>query len=83
LVPIPKKKTPKKKVVVVKNEDEEGEKARKFGWMVKYYTSLLYLTKNGVGIAKNAKKKVNFVFILEIQPLWGLNFHFLKGRERN
>jgi hypothetical protein len=47
LVPIPKKRTPRKKVVVVKDEDEEGKKARKFEWMVKYYTSLLYLRRNG------------------------------------
>jgi hypothetical protein len=33
--------------------------------------------------AKNAKKKVNFVFILEIQPLWGLSSRFLRGRERS
>ncbi len=33
---------------------------------------------------KNAKKKkVNFVFIFEIQPLWGLISHFLRGRERS
>jgi hypothetical protein len=32
---------------------------------------------------KNAKKKVNVVFILEIQPLWGSIFHFLRGRERS
>jgi hypothetical protein len=29
LVPIPMKKAPRKKAVVVKNEDEEGDKARK------------------------------------------------------
>jgi hypothetical protein len=47
LVLIPKKRTPRKKAVVMKDEDEKGEKARKFGWMVKYYTSLLYLKRNG------------------------------------
>jgi len=30
---------------------------------------------------KNAKKKVTFIFILEMQPLWGLISHFLRGRE--
>jgi hypothetical protein len=47
LIPILKKRTPRKKLVVVKDEDEKGEKARKFGWMVKYYTSLFYLRRNG------------------------------------
>jgi hypothetical protein len=41
------KRKPKKKAVVVKDEDKECEKATKFGWMVKYYTSLLYLRRNG------------------------------------
>jgi len=41
LVPIPKKKKLKKKVVMVKYENEKGEKVLKIGWMVKYYTSLL------------------------------------------
>jgi hypothetical protein len=35
LVPIPKKRKLKKKVVVVKYENKKGEKAKKFGWMVK------------------------------------------------
>jgi hypothetical protein len=34
------KKTPRKKAVVVKNKDKEGE-LEKNGWMVKYYTWLL------------------------------------------
>jgi hypothetical protein len=34
LVPIPSKRALKKKAVVLKNKDEEGEKV---GWMVKYY----------------------------------------------
>ncbi len=34
LVPIPNKRALKKKVVVVKDKDEEGEKV---GWIVKYY----------------------------------------------
>jgi hypothetical protein len=41
LVPIPKKKILRKKVVVVKDKNEEGDKAKKIGWIVKYYTSLL------------------------------------------
>jgi hypothetical protein len=40
-IPIPMKKAPRKKAVVVKDEDEEGDKAEKNGWMWKYYTSLL------------------------------------------
>jgi hypothetical protein len=41
-IPIRKKRTPKKKVVMKKNEDEKSEKAQKnFGCMKKYYTSLL------------------------------------------
>ncbi len=41
LVSITKNKAPKKKAVVVKDEDEKVEKAKKNWWMVKCYTSLL------------------------------------------
>jgi hypothetical protein len=34
-----------------------------------------------LNLPKKQEKKVNFVFILEIQPLWGLNSHFLRGKE--
>jgi hypothetical protein len=41
LVPSPKKKAPRKKMIVVKDKDGKDEKVEKNGWMVKYYTSLL------------------------------------------
>jgi hypothetical protein len=41
LVPIPKNRIPRKKAVAMKYENEKGEKARKIGWMVKYYISWL------------------------------------------
>jgi hypothetical protein len=38
-IPIPKKRTPRKKVIVMKIK--KIKKLEKIGWMVKYYTSLV------------------------------------------
>jgi hypothetical protein len=38
-VPIPKKRTPRKKVIVMKIKKIKN--LEKIGWMVKYYTSLV------------------------------------------
>jgi hypothetical protein len=35
-----KKRAPKKKLVVVKAKMKKVKKLKRFGWMVKYYTSL-------------------------------------------
>jgi hypothetical protein len=65
-VSIPKKKTLMKKVIVVKDENEKGEKAKN-NWVDGEVLHLIALTgEMELELAKNAKKRVNFVFILEI-----------------
>jgi hypothetical protein len=44
---------------------DEDEKAKKNGWMVKYYTSLLQEKKWSLNLYKMKRKKVNFVFIFD------------------
>jgi hypothetical protein len=66
LVPIPKKKTPRKKVVVVKDKDEKGNKVGK-NWVDGEVLHLITLKgEMEFEFAKNAKNKVNFVFVLEV-----------------
>ncbi len=55
-----------KKVIVVKDENEKGEKAKN-NWVDGEVLHLIALTgEMELELAKNAKKRVNFVFILEI-----------------
>ncbi len=63
-VSIPKKRAPRKKVIVVKDKNEKGDKAKK-NWVDGQLHLIALRGKMELEFAKNARKNVNFVFILE------------------